>query len=93
LKFQHLAIFAFAGWYLIVPPTTQPSADAYKQPYSSWQIVRGFDEADDCEKFKNNFTGSSREKAASGSLEPAYRDYMFAQCLASNDPRLFYPHH
>ena len=92
MKFRHFAIFAFAGWYLIVPPITQSSNEAYKQPYATWQIVRGFDQADDCEKFKNTFMGSSREKVATGVLEPAYRDYMFAQCLASNDPRLFYPH-
>ena len=88
----YLVIFVLAGWYLLIPPTGVPVGEAYKRPYNTWRIVRGFEQADDCEDFKDSFIESSREKAATGVLEPAYRDYMFAQCLASNDPRLLYPH-
>jgi hypothetical protein len=53
-----------------------------------WQIVQGFDSADDCEHFLSTFFEHSRQKKGLNMLEPAYRDYMFAECIASDDPRL-----
>jgi hypothetical protein len=75
------------GWYLMVPPS-KLSSNAYKQPLNRWQVIQGFDRADDCEDFKGNYFESSRQERALGVLNPAYRDYMFAQCVASDDPRL-----
>ena len=64
------------------------SGVAYKEPLSKWQIVRGFDTADDCNDFLSTFFEGSQQKQALNMLEPAYRDYMFAECIASDDSRL-----
>jgi len=82
------AALALLGWYLLVPPSTLPPSVAYKEPLRKWQMVRGFDTADDCEEFLSTFYEQSREKQSLDMLEPAYRDYMFAKCVASDDPRL-----
>jgi hypothetical protein len=50
--------------------------------------VRGFDTADDCNDFLSTFFEGSQQKQALNMLEPAYRDYMFAECIASDDSRL-----
>ena len=34
------------------------------------------------------FFEDSRQKVALNMLKPAYRDFMFAECIASDDPRL-----
>ena len=65
-----------------------PQGIAYKKPLRQWHIVRSFDTADDCQDFLSTFFEDSREKQALNMLEPAYRDYMFAECIASDDPRL-----
>ena len=78
---------ALLGWYLIIPTSTRPPNVAYKAPLRSWQIVRGFNTADACEDFLSGFFEQSREKQSLNMLEPAYRDYMFAKCVASDDPR------
>ena len=83
----HAAALALLGWYLIIPSSTLPPSVAYKEPLARWQIVRGFDTADPCEDFLNTFFEESREKQSLSMLEPAYRDYMFAKCVASDDPR------
>jgi hypothetical protein len=44
-----LAQPAFAGWYLLLPPTTS-DAQGFdpSRPYSEWHILRAFDLADEC---------------------------------------------
>jgi len=88
MKLRNTAALAIVGWYLVTPSSTLPPNVAYKEPLRNWQIVRGFDTADDCEDFLSTFFDQSREKQALNMLEPAYRDYMFARCVATDDPRL-----
>lgn len=88
MKLRHAAALALVSWYLMIPPSALPSGVAYKEPLSKWQIVRGFDTADDCNDFLSTFFEGSQQKQALNMLEPAYRDYMFAECIASDDPRL-----
>ena len=80
--------FALIAWYLIIPSSNLPPGVAYKAPLSKWQIVRGFDTADNCQDFLDSFFENSHQKQALNLLEPAYRDYMFAKCVATDDPRL-----
>jgi hypothetical protein len=61
---------------------------SYKAPLRRWHIVRGFNTADDSEDSRSSFFEDSRQKVALNMLEPAYRDFMFAECIASDDPRL-----
>jgi hypothetical protein len=86
MKTRH--VLALVGWYLMIPSSTLPTGVAYKEPLSKWQIVRGFDTADDCQDFLGTFFEESQQKRALNLLEPANRDYMFAECVASDDPRL-----
>jgi hypothetical protein len=44
--------------------------------------------ADDCDDFLSTFFEHSRQKQALNMLEPAYRDYVFAECISTDDPRL-----
>ena len=88
MKRRHAAALALVGWYLIIPLSTLPQSVAYKEPLSKWQIVQGFDTADDCNDFLSTFFADSRQKRALNLLEPAYRDYMFAECISTDDPRL-----
>jgi hypothetical protein len=90
MKIRHLAPLGALAWYLLIPSATIEPAAVQNEPLSSWQIVRGFDHSDDCEDFKNDFVRGSAQKHALSALEPNYRYYMYAQCIASNDPRLFY---
>ena len=85
---RHIASLALVGWYLITPPSTLPPDLSYKAPLHKWHIVRAFDTADDCEDSRSSFFEDSRQKVALNMLEPAYRDFMFAECIASDDPRL-----
>ena len=88
MKPGHAAALALVGWYLIIPSSTLAPGVAYKEPLREWQIVRAFDSADDCEDFRSVFFDRSRQKQGLNMLEPAYRDYMFAECISSDDPRL-----
>jgi len=88
MKRRHAAALVLVGWYLIIPSSTLPPGVAYTQPLSKWAIVRGFDTADDCDDFLSTFFEDSRQKQALNMLEPAYRDYMFAKCISTDDPRL-----
>jgi hypothetical protein len=38
--------------------------------------------------FLGTSSEDSQQKQALNMLEPAYRDYMFAECIATDDPRL-----
>ncbi len=88
MKPRHAVALALAGWYLMIPPSTQPPGVGYKEPLGNWQVVRVFDTADECEDFLSTFFEQSRKKQSLNILEPAYRDYMFAECIGSDDPRL-----
>jgi hypothetical protein len=88
MKPHHAAALALAGWYLIVPSSRLPPGLAYKEPLRKWQVVRGYDSADDCQDSLDAFFEDSQQKQALNLLEPAYRDYMFAKCVATDDPRL-----
>lgn len=86
MRFRHAAVFALVGWYLIAPSPALPPGLAYKEPLRKWQILQSFDAADDCEGSLESSFEQSRSKRALNMLEPAYRDYMFALCIASDDP-------
>ena len=45
MKQRHAVALAFAGWYLITPPSTLPPDVSYKAPLRKWHIVRSFDTA------------------------------------------------
>ena len=50
--------------------------------------MRGFDTADDCNDFVSTFFEDSQQKQALNMLGAGLRDCMFAECIASEDPRL-----
>jgi hypothetical protein len=69
------------------PSTVAPDVSYYKAPSRKWHIVRDFNTADDCEDSRSSFFEHSRRKVALNMLEPAYRDFVFAECIATDDPR------
>ncbi len=88
MKLRHATALALVGWYLMLPPSKLSPTIAYKAPLNTWQLIRSFDTADDCEDFRGTFFENSKEQRALGLLNPAFRDYMFAECVASDDTRL-----
>jgi hypothetical protein len=90
MKMRHWAPLGALAWYLLIPPAGLNPTAVQNEPLSTWQIVRGFDHSDDCEDYKDDFVRSSAQKHSLSALEPNYRYYMYAECIASNDPRLFY---
>ena len=88
MKRRQAALLALVGWYLITPSSMLPPDVSYKAPLRKWRIVRGFDTADDCQESLGTFSEDSQQKQALNMREPAYRDCMFAECVATDDPRL-----
>ena len=47
MNLRHAAALALVGWYLMVPPLSNPSA-----PLSKWNLYRSYDTARECEVAK-----------------------------------------
>jgi hypothetical protein len=75
------------GWYLMLPP-----ADAHwkldgtgpAEPLGQWQLLGSFDTATQC---KQGISDGAARFDAANPHEPK-NPWSFAQCVASDDPRL-----
>jgi hypothetical protein len=92
MNLRHAAALALVGWYLITPPFVgDPFYVDHTARLSEWKIESSYDTAEQCE--------SARKRKSIGArlsrriLEPGSRAMMdaaqgYAQCVASDDPRL-----
>jgi hypothetical protein len=88
MNLRHAAALALVGWYVMVPPLGK-----LHDPLSTWQIVKVFDSADECQSYRDKiviFFGNKHlpmwHKTDGNGVE--YFDATAAQCIASDDPRL-----
>ena len=75
---RHAAALALLGWYLFTPP---PGAEA---PIAEWNHVGSFDTARECEAVSLG----SLKKAKKEKNEKHLKQWLNAECIASDDPRL-----
>jgi hypothetical protein len=78
MKPRHAAALALVGWYLIVPPGSNPDTVYYK-PYSQWKVISTFDSEAACKKTQAEHQGFLYER-------PLRADRSI--CIASDDLRL-----
>jgi hypothetical protein len=92
MKLRHTAALALVGWYLMVPPgPIHP--DPILPAISKWEMRGSFDTAIECEDKRGmetirtaNAIKDGRDLNAPETQMAA--QYMLAQCIASDDPRL-----
>jgi hypothetical protein len=96
LTLRHAAALALIGWYLMVPPTTAPpylkvNPDAQ---ISRWEHYGSYDSAKECEsnilylhEQANKFTRAQRVNPSTAKESEAAQ-YIFGECIATDDPRL-----
>lgn len=104
VKPRHAAAIALVGCYLMVPPARLQHAtrpfDLVRPnaPLSEWTIWKTFDSAKDCEhqKAEEYREGSNALKRLQFPRNDAQNNFyaemkvakMFAECIATDDPRL-----
>ena len=88
MKTRHAAALALVGWYLLIPPwavmglVTKPIPDP-DAALSNWVHEGNFDSAGACDHALSQFLDAAqREPLADRSRAN------FAQCIATDDPRL-----
>lgn len=81
---RYIAVIAFFGWYLLVPPQTRTwwiGAQRYDDtaPLNRWTIAGSFDKAEACE---------AARRAPQQQGGDTYSGMSHAVCVATDDPRL-----
>jgi hypothetical protein len=91
MKPYHAAALALVGWYLMVPPQSCKRANV-DASFSVWKIYDSYDTAAQCRAARNDLQKlwgvdvlTLSEVLKRSSADQAIK---FAQCIASDDPRL-----
>jgi hypothetical protein len=81
------AALALVGWYMMMPPPDPLDRlhANFDAPLSQWRISRAFDNAEDCNNFRDQWQDYAKRKNLSSRMQDAAA---FSQCVASDDPRL-----
>ena len=102
MKVSHAAALALVGWYLLVPPPVpkgELSALERAQaagskflvgaPLSLWAVYDSFDTAAQCRKARDDLRSKSSVEGRALLKQSAEGQWsLFAQCIATDDPRL-----
>ncbi len=98
MKSPHAAALALLGWYLMLAPIREaPGGRSYvdiEAPLNQWTVTGAFDRADSCQQAKARGQREGKEQKfhpAGGERELEkllWIDFIEAQCIASDDPRL-----
>ena len=83
MRYLHVAALALLGWYVIMPPASSPDPNV---PLSQWKIVKKFESELECkeqEEFWHLYA-----KQPPNNYDWARNPRSYAQCVASDDPRL-----
>jgi len=90
MKPRHAAALALVGWYLMVAPR-DGELNPIKAPLSAWEQSQAFDSAKACDYAAGeaNANWTSKWFAKNPGRVPDWtEDRPFANCFATNDPRL-----
>lgn len=91
MKLPHAAALALVGWYLMLPPVHNGTADL-SVPLSKWEIAFVFDSATDCDHSHQaqvvNAAIFLKKKMPSEAEHDAAVKFLDGQCVASDDSRL-----
>ena len=100
MSLRHAAALALVGWYLMVPPYEGRISDPAsvvvndRAAISKWEISDSFDSANDCadQRMRSQSAASkypdSMLRAPKTSHQLTVARFMFATCIATDDPRL-----
>ena len=83
---KHAVISVLLGWYALVPPLAGDRVNPLA-PLGTWEHLRAFDSAEQCEKLMMEYT----RQAASQTDNKArilVRQVERVRCIHSTDPRL-----
>ncbi len=72
------------GWYLMIPPSTTAGNFDRQAPLSKWFVYGAYDAAHECEGSK----WLNREGMKQKPNDPLKGAFDYAQCIATDDPRL-----
>jgi hypothetical protein len=75
------------GGSLITPPSTLPPDISYKAPLRKWHIVL-VSIPPMTARTPEALSLRTRDRKSVEHVEPTYRDFMFAECIATDAPRL-----
>jgi hypothetical protein len=103
MRIRHVAALALVGWYLMLPPPPTDSSDSERAmmgnakvllgaPLSLWAVYDSYDTAIECRRARDKLKGQVNDygdvdvflKRSTGAEQMKY----FAECIASDDPRL-----
>jgi len=97
MKLRQAAALALIGWYLMAPPSTALN----ESRFSHWDIIRGFDTADMCQRqldadleaiddAKLQAQLKARVKQRGGKFDEQFlnRWLLSLRCVSAADPRL-----
>jgi len=91
MKRRHAAALALVGWYLMLPPVKQGTIHT-EAPLGKWEVNEAFESAERCNQGrKSNLNDAVQQlkNPASDALDRiTAMDFLKAQCIASDDPRL-----
>ena len=90
MKLHHFAALALLGWYLMLPPASSldPDSPTYlaKASLSQWKTVKQYDSKLECEEQAEILHVYAKQEPNSQDWARYPRSY--AECLATDDPRL-----
>jgi hypothetical protein len=92
MNLRHATALALVGWYLMVPPIANTEAqwitESLVAPLSQWSSLQSFDTAKECEDEAAKVKRQVSTKNQGGPVPLIQRPFAFAQCVATDDPRL-----
>jgi hypothetical protein len=107
MKSHAVLSLSLIGWYLLIPPVFSPMGEHSRSfndltaPLNKWDIWARFDSQISCEKEKENlrieapvrlkFAREHPDKDTNGNIVAVSEAWQYADCVASDDPRLKSP--
>jgi hypothetical protein len=99
MKPRHATALALVGWYLLMPSITYSPKVGWalgswwteeKPDFASWQIVRSYDSAGDCERARKTLSLKAPDDAQDreGYARQLPMMKSDAVCISTDDPRL-----
>ena len=90
MKSYHAAALALLGWYLMIPPSSDPPG--YLGRLYQWFQAGSFDSRNSCERGRrmmvDRFMADLQKDSSDATAVHGLDAFYYSQCLAGDDPRL-----